>query len=219
MKINVKGGFALLLVIVFVLCAGCTEPIVIKVVAPTTENSIASQLQMVIHNNHELFEYPDPEWPESPTENYTTQELAIRVLECINQIRIKEGNMPLIFPAGMCSVALFRSKQIIENFAHDIQDIRLAHKEYQYGKQVDLSNLGFADSYNYYTSETQETIGCFQVLDDLDTQSATIVRELQSNSLIWNHLTYPTTKFTGIGCIYNNGKWYICVMAGEKTYG
>lgn len=219
MKIKIKGGIALLLVSLMLVCSGCSEPIVIKVVAPTTENGIASQLQAVIHNNHELFEYPDPEWPESPTENYTTHELAVRVLESINQVRVKEGNMPLIFPAGMCTVALFRSKQIIENFAHDIQDIRLAHKEYQYGKQVDLSNLGFADSYNYYTSETQESIGCFQVLDDLDEQSATIVRELQANTSIWNLLTSPSTKFTGIGCTHSNGKWYVCIMAGENTYG
>ena len=219
MKIRVIGEITLLLVIVLVLCAGCTEPIIIKVVTPTTENNIASTLQMVAHDNHELFEYPDPEWPESPTENYTTQELAIRVLECINQIRVKEGSMPLIFPAGMCSVALFRSEQLVGNFAHDILDIRHAHKEFHYGKLVNMTYHGYADSYNYYTSETQETIGCFQVLDDLDAQSATIIQELQANSLIWNQLTSPSTKFTGIGCTYSNGKWYVCIMAGENTYG
>lgn len=219
MKFNFKDGIALLLVSVMLICSGCTEPIAIKVFTPTTENSIASPLQMVVHKNHELFEYPDPEWPESPTENYTTQELAIRVLECINQIRVKEGSMPLIFPAGMCSVALFRSEQLVGNFAHDILDIRHAHKEFHYGKLVNMTYHGYADSYNYYTSETQETIGCFQVLDDLDAQSATIIQELQANSSIWNHLTSPSTKFTGIGCTHSNGKWYVCIMAGENTYG
>lgn len=218
MKFKIKGGIALLLVSLMLVCSGCSEPIVIQVVSPT-ESNIASPLQMVVHDKHEIFEYPDPEWPESPVENYTTQELAVRVLESINQVRVKEGNLPLIFPSGMCSVALFRSEQLVDNFAHDILDIRHAHKEFHYGKYVNMTYHGYADSYNYYTSETQESIGCFQVLDDLDEQSATIVRELQANTSIWNHLTSPITKFTGIGCTHSNGKWYICVMAGENTYG
>lgn len=146
-------------------------------------------------------------------------ELASLIMQELNRVRAAQGAGVLENQTGMSQVAQYRSRQLRTHYGHHTLDIRAAHAEYQYGRYVDMTEYGFPESYNYYSSNSAEAIGWIGIIDDLQEQAEHVVNAFFLSEAHWSYLGDDKNTYCGIGCSVADGHWMICIMVNDITYG
>ena len=143
------------------------------------------------------------------------------LVKYINQFRLAEASTEMTYLPGMSQVAKYRSVQLITNFAHDTTDEREAHAYYQYGRYVDFAEAGCQElvSQNYFTSDSGEAIGYGPYYGTAEQVAYKMASGVRASTGHWNYVGSSEYSYTGVGCTYEDGTWYICIMVGKVNYG
>ena len=149
----------------------------------------------------------------------TTAEIQQAIIKYINQYRAEQGSTQLTYLPGMTNVAKYRSKQLTTNFAHDEHDKREALAYYQYGEYIDMTEMGFDESYNYYDAKTREAIAYATYGGSADEIGQSFARGFQKSSGHWSYVGSSENSYIGVGVTKSGGLWYVCVMVGSVNYG
>ena len=162
-------------------------------------------------------------------DNYTTfsdeemaaieAELAELIRKELNRLRAEQGAGPLENQVGMSQVAQYRSRQLKNHYGHHTFDIREAHAAYQYGRYVDMTEYGYPESYNYYTSNSPEAIGWIGIIEELQAQAEHVANAFFKSEDHWSYLGDGENIYCGIGCTATYSHWMICIMVNSVTYG
>jgi rubredoxin len=147
--------------------------------------------------------------------------VAKAVLKYINQFRAEEGKTQLTYLPGMSQVAQYRSRQLVTNLAHDVDEMREACGYYEYGRYVNWADYGCPDlvDQNHWVCDSQEAIGGGIAYDDPDDAGYDIARRARESTSHWNYLSSNEYSFSGIGITFEGGSLYCCIMVGRTNYG
>ena len=161
--------------------------------------------------------YVDPIVDKFP---YTGEELAAAVIEYINQLRVQNGSPEIASQPIMCEIAQKRSVQLLTDYRHDTLALRQILAEYKYGRYVDMTQYGFAESYNHYDAQLMEAIGCFAAVDkSIDEIAKHIALGFSNSPSHWSYLGDADMKYIAVGCSKDKYDWYVCIFVSEVTYG
>lgn len=172
-------------------------------------------------NTKEKEETPSVVVPQIPTEPNATEKdctkIAIKLAEYINRDRESEGSSPLVTLSGLGEYALYRSNQLITNFAHDTQDEREAATALEYGQYIDPSCYGM-DGEPYYSANCGEAIAKAGYIGTVDYVAERFAILLKNSSGHWYYVGAEQYRYVGIGITYDKGMWYCCIaVAIENT--
>lgn len=118
----------------------------------------------------------------------------------------------------MSQVAQYRASQLTRNFAHSTADKRAALAYYGYGRWVDATLAGLAESDSYYEADTAEAI-CRNFHGNTPEELGKAIADLIRNSgSHWSYVGSSEYGYMGVGVEYRDG-WYACVMVGTVNYG
>ncbi len=141
--------------------------------------------------------------------------IAEGVVGYINQYRLKEGVAAATVLPGLTRYAEYRSRQLVNNFAHDTKDERAAATALQYGEYIDPTLYG-ATGEPYYRANAREAIakgGYYGTPDDVARKLAALVH---SSSGHWNYVGGSEYGYIAVGVTYEGGIWY-CDIAVART--
>ena len=149
----------------------------------------------------------------------TTEDIQKAIIKYINQYRAEQGSTQLTYLPGMTNVAKYRSKQLTTNFAHDENDIREAHAYYQYGELVDMTTMGYDESYNYYDAKDNEACAYGSYYGTADEIGQQFAQGFKNSSGHWRYVSSSEYSYTGVGVTKSGSRWYVCVIVGRVNYG
>jgi len=140
--------------------------------------------------------------------------IANKIIEYINQHRIAQGAGAATKLPGLTQVAQYRSRQIVSNFAHDINDINEATRHFKYGNHVVYGEL------NYYDHQAREAIGRSGGNLPVDGLANLMANGFKNSTGHWRYVGGAAYKYIAVGATFANGEWFICVLMSEtNTYG
>lgn len=150
--------------------------------------------------------------------------VAKAMFKYLNQFRLEEGSTELQWLPGMSQVAQYRSRQLVTNFAHDVDNIREAMAHYKYGRWIDPALYGDPDGIGYYEADDTEAIGLLDLngftgrytIDELAYLMADGYRNSPGH---WRYLSSAEYGFGAIGVTWKAGCLYDCSMVGRTNYG
>lgn len=158
---------------------------------------------------------------EAPTEYWATQKdapaIAKKVIEYINQYRVKEGKWKLTQGSKeMQAFADLRSKQIRYKFSHDQDDTNAAVKKLKYGEF-------WQDGWFQAFSNSTEAIHHMMTSGSVEFVAKTIVDELHSSKGHWAYLgnmDHWSGKFyyITVGLYYEKCEWYCSIWVDEENH-
>lgn len=157
----------------------------------------------------------------------TEELLAERMIYYINLYREEEGNITATVLPGLTELCEYRSRQLINNFAHDARDIREAATSLQYGRYTDPALWGIDDEQPYYDPMTQEAIGKYSVFSPytVDAVAQKIASAFRKSDGHWAYLGASSQinkdcEYIGAGATFYNGTWFVCVcVTNTDIYG
>lgn len=162
--------------------------------------------------------------------------VADRVIYYINQYRAAQGSQMAAILPGLTRVAEYRSKQLVSNFAHDIDDIHAAYTALKYGEKTENSIYDFEtgtityDGTYYYDGPGREAIsqcygqncahrdggtGC-----SIDRIASCIATGMKNSAGHWSYVGSSRYPYIAIGVTLSDGTWYCCISVSETNqYG
>ncbi len=140
-------------------------------------------------------------------------EVAKATIKYINEYRLQEGSTELTYLPGLSQVAMYRSEQLITNYAHDIADQKAACNHFKYGRYVDMSDVGYE---SYYTHDGNEAIGWNGIHGTADQIGKSIADGLHGSPEHWRYLGSSEYSFGGAGWCTRG---YLVVFVSPKNYG
>lgn len=160
-------------------------------------------------------EATEPTEPEAPEYSYAfKREVASYAAMYLNQYR----GSPCTVLSGMSQVAQYRASQLTWNFAHSTADKRAALAYYEYGRWIDATLAGLAESDSYYESDTSEAICRYFHGDSAEELGKAIADLIRNSGSHWCYVGDTSYSYMGVGVEYRDG-WYACVMVGTVNYG
>lgn len=190
---------------------------------PVTETPITEQIEPIPSTPTAETEPPataaptEPEQTEAETAEITYEykrQVASFVAQYLNSYR----SNPCTVLSGMSQVAQYRASQLTRNFAHSTADKRAALAYYGYGRWVDATLAGLAESDSYYEADTAEAI-CRNFHGNTPEELGKAIADLIRNSgSHWSYVGGSEYGYMGVGVEYRDG-WYACVMVGTVNYG
>ncbi len=143
--------------------------------------------------------------------------IADKVIEYINDIRIKEGIGPAIKLSGLTEYAQYRSQQLVTNFAHDTVDERAAATVLRYGEYIEPSLYGMTGE-PYYTANAREAIAKTSFGGTVDDVAKHTARMAKNSSGHWDYVGGENYQYIAVGITYESENWYCCIaMSRENT--
>lgn len=138
-----------------------------------------------------------------------------RVLYYINKYRQEEGHHTASRLTRMSELAKYRSKQIVTNFRHDMNDMYEAATALKYGIYEEAPNGQMR-----YDPDCTEAIGLTGGSTSVDAAAKAIVDAFRSSQGHWAYVGtadsfYSGWNYIGIGCTYENGCWYTCITVNN----
>ncbi len=144
--------------------------------------------------------------------------IADKVIEYINDIRIKEGVGPAIKLSGLTEYAQYRSQQLVSNFAHDTADERAAATALRYGEYIEPSLYGMTGEPNY-SANAREAIAKTDYGGTAEQVAAHLAKITYNSKSHWSYVGGEEYNYIAVGVTYNQGHWYCCIaMKRENTY-
>ena len=148
----------------------------------------------------------------------STDTVAQKVAEYINQFRTEQGDVTATVIPGLTEYCNYRCTQLKTNFAHDTADQRAAAEALQYGEYVDWSLYGIEGEENYYTANVREAIGKGNWGGTADEIAYSIANGFQNSKGHWSYVGSSKYTYMAVGVIYDGYYWYVCVcMDSENT--
>ena len=165
--------------------------------------------------------FPDDSQPKELFDPATDleAEIARLFLAYINQYRKEDGSTQLTYLPGMSQVAQYRSRQLVMNLAHDINDIREALAHYQYGRYIDMTQFGGTASSSHYVADDNEAIGKTNLNGTPEDIASELARACRNSAGHWRYVGSSEYSYSGVGVAYSSGEFYICIMVGRTNYG
>lgn len=147
----------------------------------------------------------------TPTLSYATandaQKIALLLAERINYYRAEQGATPAVYLPGLSAYAEYRSRQLIQNYAHDTLDERAAATALQYGEYIDPSLYGMSGE-AYYTAGAREAIAQASfsgTVEEIAEQFAVLAKNSPGH---WAYVGSSEYRYIGVGLTYSGGRWY-----------
>ena len=148
----------------------------------------------------------------------STDLVAQKVSEYINQFRAEQGDVTATVISGLTEYCKYRCTQLKTNFAHDIDDQRAAAEALQYGEYVDWSLYGIEGEENYYTANVREAIGKGNWGGTADEIAYSIANGFRNSKGHWSYVGSSKYTYMAVGVMYDGYYWYVCVcMDSENT--
>lgn len=148
----------------------------------------------------------------------STDTVAQKVAEYINQFRTEQGDVTATVIPGLTEYCNYRCTQLKTNFAHDTADQRAAAEALQYGEYVDWSLYGIEGEENYYTADVREAIGKGNWDGTADEIAYSIANSFRNSKGHWSYVGSSKYTYMVVGVIYDGYYWYVCVcMDSENT--
>ena len=146
-----------------------------------------------------------------------------RVLYYINQYRTAQGSAKGTSLPNLKAYAKYRSKQLVTNFAHDLNDEKAAAAALKYGKYVDATEFGDPAENSYWSPGCGEAIGYtnyyfqYDTIDDVAKRLADGVRNSAGH---WRYVGHSSNIYIAIGITEGNGNFYCDIaVTNTNTYG
>ena len=148
----------------------------------------------------------------------STDLVAQKVAEYINQFRTEQGDVTATVIPGLTEYCKCRCTQLKTNFAHDTDDQRAAAEALQYGEYVDWSLYGIESEVNYYTANVREAIGKGNWGGTADEIARSIANGFRNSKGHWSYVGSSKYTYMAVGVMYDGYYWYVCVcMDSENT--
>lgn len=148
----------------------------------------------------------------------STDLVAQKVSEYINQFRAEQGDVTATVIHGLTEYCKYRCTQLKTNFAHDTADQRAAAEALQYGEYVDWSLYGIEGEENYYTANVREAIGKGNWGGTADEIAYSIANGFRNSKGHWSYVGSSKYTYMAVGVMYDGYYWYVCVcMDSENT--
>ena len=148
----------------------------------------------------------------------STDLVAQKVAEYINQFRTEQGDVTATVIPGLTEYCKYRCTQLKTNFAHDTDDQRAAAEALQYGEYVDWSLYGIESEVNYYTANVREAIGKGNWGGTADEIAYSIANGFRNSKGHWAYVGSSKYTYMAVGVMYDGYYWYVCVcMDSENT--
>jgi len=148
----------------------------------------------------------------------STDLVAQKVSEYINQFRAEQGDVTATVIPGLTEYCKYRCTQLKTNFAHDTADQRAAAEALQYGEYVDWSLYGIEGEENYYTANVREAIGKGNWGGTADEIAYSIANGFRNSKGHWSYVGSSKYTYMAVGVMYDGYYWYVCVcMDSENT--
>ncbi len=148
----------------------------------------------------------------------STDLVAQKVAEYINQFRTEQGDVTVTIIPGLTEYCKYRCTQLKTNFAHDTTDQRAAAEALQYGEYVDWSLYGIEGEENYYTANVREAIGKGNWGGTADEIAYSIANGFRNSKGHWSYVGSSKYTYMAVGVMYDGYYWYVCVcMDSENT--
>ncbi len=135
------------------------------------------------------------------------QKIAQLMVEYINCYRSQNGVTGATILPGLTDYAVYRSQQLVFNFAHDVADERKAATALRYGDYINPPDYGMIGE-PYYTTNAREAIikaGYAGTVDIVARQLALLVRNSPGH---WNYVGGQRYRYIAVGVTYESGLWY-----------
>lgn len=161
----------------------------------------------------------EPEQPQTPNAGASDAEaVADRVIYYINLHRTETGAKALSKLPGLTVFSEYRSRQIINNFSHDITDRRAAAAALKYGEYIDPKDYN-VDAEPYYEVDAREAISKHGQTGTVDQIAKEIADMFKNSASHWSYLGDNDYGFTGVGVTYQSGMWYCAVSVSITDIG
>ncbi|MDO4398029.1 MAG: hypothetical protein Q4C21_06420 [Oscillospiraceae bacterium] len=147
----------------------------------------------------------------------STDTVAQKVAEYINQFRTEQGDVTATVIPGLTEYCNYRCTQLKTNFAHDTADQRAAAEALQYGEYVDWSLYGIEGEENYYTANVREAIGKGNWGGTADEIAYSIANGFRNSKGHWSYVGSSKYTYMAVGVIYDGYYWYVCVCMDSKN--
>ena len=148
----------------------------------------------------------------------STDLVAQKVAEYINQFRTEQGDVTATVIPGLTEYCNYRCTQLKTKFAHDTDDQRAAAEALQYGEYVDWSLYGIEGEENYYTANVREAIGKGNWGGTADEIAYSIANGFRNSKGHWSYVGSSKYTYMAVGVMYDGYYWYVCVcMDSENT--
>ncbi len=157
------------------------------------------------HNN-------DPSSSEPFAGSADCQTVAQKVLEYINSYR----STPATKLPGLTAYAEYRSRQLINNFAHDTNDQRAAATALQYGEYVEPSLYGMTGD-PYYTANVREAIAMAGYIGSVDYVAKQLALQFKNSTSHWSYISDTKYQYIAVGVTYQNRTWYCAVTLTQTN--
>ena len=201
---------------------------------PEKENSQEEKEEEVTQDKKDEASYQEPS---IETSEYSVQ-VANLIADLLNAERSKLGVNNRTLLAGLNKIAVFRSKQIIEQFSHNWVDANgkswqaadYAAAQFKYGKHTVINETRFdvttgtvvetgniIETYSYGGTENIAKGGIYS--NNAEELADYIVSVFKSSSNHWNSLMRKNTLYDGIGVTISGNYWYCSINSSETNYG
>lgn len=160
----------------------------------------------------------EPSEPEDPKATAADAgAIASKVMEYLNAYRTEQGSPAATVLPGLTQYAVYRSRQLVTNFAHDTFDERAAATALEYGSYIDPSLYGMNGD-PYYTANAREAIAKTDFGGSIDAIAARLARLTRNSSSHWSYVGSAQYSYIGVGITYDNGVWYCDIaVTGSNT--
>lgn len=198
------------------------------------ENSQEEKEEEITEDKKDETSYQEPS---IETSEYSVQ-VANLIADLLNAERSKLGVNNRSLLTGLNKIAVFRSKQIIEQFSHNWVDVNgkswqaadYAAAQFKYGKHTVLNETRFdvttgtvvetgniIETYSYGGTENIAKGGIYS--NNAEELADYIVSVFKSSSNHWNSLMRKNTLYDGIGVTISGNYWYCSINSSEINYG
>lgn len=201
---------------------------------PEKENSQEEKEEEITEDKKDETSYQEPS---IETSEYSVQ-VANSIADLLNAERSKLGVNNRTLLTGLNKIAVFRSKQIIEQFSHNWVDANgkswqaadYAAAQFKYGKHTVINETRFdvttgtvvetgniIETYSYGGTENIAKGGIYS--NNAEELADYIVSVFKSSSNHWNSLMRKNTLYDGIGVTISGYYWYCSINSSEINYG
>lgn len=144
-------------------------------------------------------------------------EVSRAAVKYINEYRVAEGSTELTWLPGLSEVAMYRSEQLITNYAHDTADMRAACAYFKYGRYVDATQYGDDASLSYYTHDGNEAIGYgYGYGSSADAIGKDIADGVYASKSHWRYIGDSMYSYASVGWCKEG---YVAVLVTPINYG
>ena len=138
--------------------------------------------------------------------------IADKIVQYINSYR----SVPATKLPGLTKYAEYRSRQIVDNFAHDTTDQRAAATALKYGEYIDPPLYGMTGD-PYYTVNAREALAKAGYYGTVDYVAEQLALQFKNSESHWSYIGDTKYQYVAVGVTYKGGTWYCAVVLAQTN--